>query len=379
MDAYFNPVRTFLGRGAVSRIRDVASELGSRRILVVEWSEEVEQIPAFRELEAMEGTELSFKPFTASNPTVEQLFAFMQECGAFKPDLVVSVGGGSVMDVAKSMCAMGFEGYAAAQELRDAIASGRHSGARTPWVGVPTTAGTGSEVTCWATVWDPGCKCKRSIEDRSNYAYAALVDADLSSALPPALAMSSALDAMAHAVESYWARSSNAVSRALALQAVRIIRHSLKDLALGRKEAHDAMAKGSMLVCLGMGPEAGVAGLCVHTTAFFTKSFAQSFEEIPRDTLEAIEATGAGRVSVFMNAVLPAAFSQIVAWCGMRLEVNFSECAILGMVGAGGVGFVIASSLQGYDYGTAGLASLLVFITAFLIERMFVAVKRIFR
>ncbi|MDD7022796.1 MAG: ABC transporter permease subunit [Aeromonadales bacterium] len=134
-----------------------------------------------------------------------------------------------------------------------------------------------------------------------------------------------------------------------------------------------------MLVCLGMWPEAGVAGLCVHTTAFFTKSFAQSFEEIPRDTLEAIEATGAGRVSVFTNAVLPAAFSQIIAWCGMRLEVNFSECAILGMVGAGGVGFVFANSLQGYDYGTAGLAILLVFATAFLIERMFVKVKKIFR
>lgn len=134
-----------------------------------------------------------------------------------------------------------------------------------------------------------------------------------------------------------------------------------------------------MLVCLGMGPEAGVAGLCVHTTAFFTKSFAESFEEIPRNTLEAIEATGAGRGSVFMNAVLPAAFSQIVAWCGMRLEVNFLECAILGMVGAGGVGFVIANSLQGYDYGTAGLAILMVFLTAFLIERMFVKIKKIFR
>lgn len=134
-----------------------------------------------------------------------------------------------------------------------------------------------------------------------------------------------------------------------------------------------------MLVCIGIGPEAGVAGLCVHTTAFFTKSFAQSFEEIPDETLEAIEATGAGKVIVFMNAVLPAAFSQIVAWCGMRLEVNFSECAILGMVGAGGIGFVIANSIQGYDFGTAGLAILLVFLTAFLIERMFIAVKRIFK
>ena len=133
-----------------------------------------------------------------------------------------------------------------------------------------------------------------------------------------------------------------------------------------------------MLVCLGMGPEAGVAGLCVHTTAFFTKSFAQSFESIPDETIEALEATGASRLSIFINAVLPAALPQIVAWAGMRLEINFSECAILGMVGTGGVGYVISNSLQGYDYGTAGAAILLVFLVAYAIERIFVRVKRKF-
>ncbi len=133
-----------------------------------------------------------------------------------------------------------------------------------------------------------------------------------------------------------------------------------------------------MLVCLGMGPEAGVAGLCVHTTAFFTKSFAQSFESIPDETIEALEVTGAGRLGIFCNAVLPAALSQIVAWSGMRLETNFSECAILGMVGAGGIGYVISNSLQGYDYGTAGMAILLVFLVAYAIERMFVKIKKKF-
>ena len=133
-----------------------------------------------------------------------------------------------------------------------------------------------------------------------------------------------------------------------------------------------------MLVCLGMGPEAGVAGLCVHTTAFFTKSFAQSFESIPDETIEALEVTGASRLSIFMNAVLPAALSQIVAWAGMRLETNFSECAILGMVGAGGIGYVISNSLQSYDYGTAGVAILLVFLVAYCIERVFVRIKKKF-
>lgn len=131
-----------------------------------------------------------------------------------------------------------------------------------------------------------------------------------------------------------------------------------------------------MMVCLGMGPEAGVAGLCVHTTAFFTKSFSQSFEDIPKETLEALEATGTNKLSVFFNAVLPASFSQIIAWVGMRLETNFSECAVLGMVGAGGVGFVISRNLQNYEYGTAGLAIVLVFVIAYMIERLFVFIKK---
>lgn len=131
-----------------------------------------------------------------------------------------------------------------------------------------------------------------------------------------------------------------------------------------------------MMVCLGMGPAAGIAGLCVHTTAFFTKSFAQSFEGISPETLEALEAAGTTRLGIFMNAVMPSSLAQIVAWTGMRFEINFSECAILGMVGAGGVGFVISNSIQGYDYGTAGIAIFLVFLLAYCIERIFVRIKK---
>ena len=54
----------------------------------------------------------------------------------------------------------------------------------------------------------------------------------------------------------------------------------------------------------------------------------------------------------------------------MRFEINFSECAILGMIGAGGIGFIIARSIQGYEYGTAGVAIVLVFAFAYSIERL---------
>lgn len=60
----------------------------------------------------------------------------------------------------------------------------------------------------------------------------------------------------------------------------------------------------------------------------------------------------------------------------MRLEINVAECAILGMVGAGGVGFVIANGIQNYEYGSAGVAILLVFVMAYFTERLFVFLKR---
>ncbi len=130
-----------------------------------------------------------------------------------------------------------------------------------------------------------------------------------------------------------------------------------------------------MMVCLGMGCSAGIAGLCIHTTAFFVRAFVQSFESIPEETIEALEATGIGRIGVFLNAVFPSSLSKVVAWTGMRFEINFGECTSLGMVGAGGIGFVISNNIEGYNYGTAGLAIFLVFVFAFIIERLFVLIK----
>ncbi|MGL4607745.1 MAG: PhnE/PtxC family ABC transporter permease [Eubacteriaceae bacterium] len=130
------------------------------------------------------------------------------------------------------------------------------------------------------------------------------------------------------------------------------------------------------LVCLGLGPTAGIVGLSIHAIAFFARAFSQNFEDVPKEVIEALEVTGANKFQIFFGAVLPGSLSQLVAWTGLRFEINFSESAILGMVGAGGIGFAIATSLQGYDYGVAGLAILLVFIYAYFIELLFTTIKK---
>ncbi|SJZ56116.1 PhnE/PtxC family ABC transporter permease [Megasphaera cerevisiae] len=134
-----------------------------------------------------------------------------------------------------------------------------------------------------------------------------------------------------------------------------------------------------MLVCFGFGPIAGIMGLSIHTTAFFTRAFSQAFEDVPQDTIDSLEALGATRLQVIWCGIIPSSVTQLIAWIALRFEINFSECAILGMLGAGGIGFAISTSIQNYQYGQAGIAIFLVFLFAFYLERGFLFVKQSIR
>lgn len=268
MNRYYNPVRTIQGSGCVQKLPELLREMKPDccRVLLLLWNETLAGQPPFSALLAGEGgVQARALTFQASNPTVEQLFEVYQSTRDFFPHVVVAVGGGSTLDVGKSLCCLYDREILDADTLRRIIQAKDFLTPAARWIGVPTTAGTGSEVTCWATIWDPSQDAKRSVECQENYAWAALVDPELAAGMPLPLAVSSALDALAHAVESYWARGTNAVSRALALEAVRTIMGSVDDLLDGQAEAHDAMARGSML--------AGLAFSNTKTTACHSISY----------------------------------------------------------------------------------------------------------
>lgn len=266
LNRYYNPVQSFEGPGCTAELTTLLQkmELKEGRLLLLVWSEKVLKLPAFARL-ADNGFTVCSMVFQASNPTVSQLFETYQATREFRPEVVVAVGGGSIMDVGKSLCCLYGKDLPDEDSLRQLIAEKNYGWPAARWIGVPTTAGTGSEVTCWATIWDPEQDAKRSVECHENYAWAALVDPELAVGMPTALAVSSALDAVAHAVESYWARGTNAVSRGLALEAIRTIMGHMDGLLAGTMEAHDAMARGSML--------AGLAFSNTKTTACHSISY----------------------------------------------------------------------------------------------------------
>lgn len=267
MNAYYNPVPAIQGKGSTAKIPQLVKEIlpegGS--VLLLAWGSPVFSMEPFQTL--MDQNEYCVIPmcFQASNPTVEQLYEIFEKTRTAAPKLVIAVGGGSVMDVGKSLCCLYGKPIASANDLRKRIIEKDYGKPLSKWIGVPTTAGTGSEVTCWATIWDPKENAKRSVESKENYACLAVVDPDLSEGMPVSLAVSSALDAAAHAAESFWAKHTNMTSRALALEAVRIIMSRIDDLAAGDKSACEAMSQGSLL--------AGMAFSNTKTTACHSISY----------------------------------------------------------------------------------------------------------
>jgi phosphonate transport system permease protein len=131
-----------------------------------------------------------------------------------------------------------------------------------------------------------------------------------------------------------------------------------------------------VLASMGFGMASGIMGLCFHATAFFGMVFAQLFEEVPDEAIEAVRAAGANRVQVFFSAVLPSSLSGIIAWTSLRFETNYQEASILGMVGAGGIGYTIMAAMNSYKFGRAGLAVLIVFAFALVIELLSTYLKR---
>ena len=155
------------------------------------------------------------------------------------------------MDAAKAVAALLTNGGS----VRDWEAPRLLRNAPAPMIAVPTTAGTGSEVTFYAVVTDTERKFKMSLFDTRLAPRVALVDPDLTRTLPPAVTAATGMDALTHAIEAYTCRVANPVSDALALRAIGLIARYLPAAVLDGSddEARDGMMTASLLAGMAFG------------------------------------------------------------------------------------------------------------------------------
>ncbi len=179
-------------------------------------------------------------------------------------DTVIAIGGGSVIDAAKSAAILADHDG----PIHDYL-SGKKTISRDglPLIAVPTTAGTGSEVTPWATVWDFQQGKKYSLSSPHMFPSEAIVDPVLTLSLPSLLTAMCGIDALCHAFESYWARGSQPVSGLFAREAIRLILGNLTKVFSRPNDlgARSNMALGSLL--------AGYAFSNTRTTAIHSISY----------------------------------------------------------------------------------------------------------
>lgn len=200
--------------------------------------------PVVAALEAT-GREVVVYQEVEADPPEARVLATVEAARAAGAEIVIGLGGGSSMDTAKLVALLA----ATPQPLESIYGIGFAKGPRLPLIQVPTTAGTGSEVTAIAIVTTPTQE-KKGVVSPLLYPDLAVLDADLTLGLPPAVTAMTGIDAMVHAIEAYTSKiKKNPLADSLAREALRLMYDNLpRVLADGRdREARSAMLAGSMM------------------------------------------------------------------------------------------------------------------------------------
>ncbi len=232
------PTKIAFGRGASRDLGEAAASFGVKPIIVTD--EGVASLDFFGEIL---GRLPGARVFTEvrPNPTVgnvDDLATILREDAR---DVLIAVGGGSAIDCAKAASALAVTEM---PSVRAYHTGGERFGPRhLPVVAVPTTAGTGSEVTPFAVLDDPEKHVKGPIASEAFYPALAVVDPDLHCSLPLRITAETGLDALSHAIEGYWSKNHQPMCDLLATEAGRLIFANLEAACL---HPRDAAARGAM-------------------------------------------------------------------------------------------------------------------------------------
>lgn len=216
---FHNPVRIFFGNGILQRLPEVVT---GRQVLLLTSAGFTRRGVTKKLNEMLEGRLVEVMDDVPANPDLDDLEQRTQSLSRTDVQVIVAVGGGSVIDTAKVLSVV----LALREQefnLRAYLESGASglSGKGVPVVAVPTTAGTGSEVTPFATVWDRGSVKKYSLSGPMLFPDTAIVDPLMTMSLPFETTIVTGLDAISQAFEAIWNRNAIPVTTLYATESLR--------------------------------------------------------------------------------------------------------------------------------------------------------------
>lgn len=264
------------GPGAISRLPAILEQYGNR-VLVVTGSTSFVETPYWHTLSAQLAlARIEWKLIhVVEEPSPTLIDATVQDLLGTSFDAVIGIGGGSALDAAKAIAGLLKPGNSVMDHLEGVGPELPYLGPSTPFIAVPTTAGTGSEATKNAVLSQHGENgFKKSFRDEKLVAEYAIVDPDLLATCPPAIIAANGMDAFTQLLESYVSTNANPFTDALAISGMEAVRDSLLPWYEGNGEASEyragmayaALLSGITLAQVGLG---SVHGLAAPLGAFF--------------------------------------------------------------------------------------------------------------
>ena len=261
---FYMPTRIRFGWGRFQEIRQVVDELKGKKIFLVTSRHFAKKYGILDKLsDYPEGIDPCGICGGGGEPHIETVDKGASQCKRNQCDLVIGLGGGSALDAGKAI-AMLQRNPGSIREYLDQERTCQAKGL--PYVAIPTTSGTGSEVTPFTVITHPAKKAKPAIAPPENFPDIALVDPELTMTMPFEVAASTGLDALCQAVEGFWSTQGNPLTRSLAFQAIKLAMENLESACLKKdRESVINMALASHLTGIEM---SNIGNTSIHPLSY---------------------------------------------------------------------------------------------------------------
>ena len=237
----------FIGKNTLENIKNIISDLSAKNILLVTGKDSYKKSGSEEKIIQYLGDTVTKRFFDfEANPNIKDVQVGVNIISSFKPDLIIAIGGGSVIDIAKliNIFAVHVSNEKEIYEFVNESSSVKHPGL--PLIAIPTTSGTGSEATHFAVVYI-GNK-KYSFAHKYVLPDFSIIDPSLSYSNPAYIKACSGFDALSQAIESFWAVGSTEESRSYSREAIKIILSSIEMAVLeSDKKSMDRMSLAANL------------------------------------------------------------------------------------------------------------------------------------
>lgn len=242
---YTQPVKIYFGNGHIQELGNIIEEIKGTRGILITSNSFVKRGIADELLENNKKLNVVYSNISP-NPDVKECDVCVEKIKENHCDFIVAMGGGSVMDCAKAAAAFCTEENKSAKYLSGEIEIPSKA---LPIIAIPTTAGTGSEISCVSVLSNHESGQKKPLNSVNFYPKAAIIDPELTYSVPPYITACTGMDVLCHAIEAYWSKHHQPVCDLLATQALKLVFSNLETAVFdgSNKEAREKMAEASVL------------------------------------------------------------------------------------------------------------------------------------